>query len=212
MSDDMGEIWREWNNFQKVRKAGNLDSFEQVFIETFTKLEGFRKCSPYHFQFLMNGLKVDYWPSSNRWYIKDLPGAQQSFNGTPTDLLNFVRKRIEKPKGPDLNAMSLEEFEDYAIETVKTFRKWWKLSQQANAENGGHTEEFPDTMNIAEWFEQYDLWSETEHEQAMRRPPAEQEHKLSGTSANLIIVDEIEASKDAENEGVEDDGKLPWED
>ena len=200
MSDDMGEIWREWNNFQKVRKAGNLENFEQVFVETFAKLEGFRKCSPYHYQFRMNGLLVNYWPSSNRWHVPDLPGTTQSFNGTPTDLLNFVRNRMEKPK-LDLNAMTLEQFEEYAIETVKTFRKWWNLSQQANAENGGDTKsEFPDVMNIAEWFDQYDLWSDTEHEQKMRQPD---QGSLMGTKPTMIVVDEIAGT---------DDGKLPWDD
>lgn len=202
---DIGEIWREWNNFQKVRKAGNLDNFEQVFVETFTKLEGFRKCSPYHFQFLMNGLKVDYWPSSNRWYIKDLPGSQQSFNGTPTDLLNFVRKRIspDANKGPDLNAMTLEEFEEYTIETVKTFRRWWKNQKRAQEDHGLDVGVYPNVMTIAKWFEQFDIWSAAEHEHRMRLP--NQSSGLTGGDAAVVIADEIGVK-------IEDDGKCPWED
>lgn len=74
--DDMGDLWRAHRDADKERKARNLDNADPT---------GWIKHTPYHWSRTLNGKRLDYWPSRNKF--------QYDGKVMTGDVIGFVRKR-----------------------------------------------------------------------------------------------------------------------
>lgn len=79
---DMGELFRDLKEHDKIRKARNLADAQAV------ALPGWTIHSLVHWSRDLNGFKLDYWPSRNkfRWKNKTYTGDVNGFikNREPT--------------------------------------------------------------------------------------------------------------------------------
>lgn len=75
---DMGEHFREADAFFKKRRKAHLDAFDP---------EGWTKHSEHHYSRTLQGERLDYWPSRQkfRWKGKTHTG----------DVMGFIRNRDE---------------------------------------------------------------------------------------------------------------------
>ena len=55
---DMGEIFRAHKEAGKERRERNLDKADPT---------GWTEHTPYHWSRKLNGKRLDYWPSRNKW-------------------------------------------------------------------------------------------------------------------------------------------------
>ena len=74
---DMGEYWRDMREFDKERKAKNLAAADPT---------GWTKHSQYHWSRQLNGKRLDYWPSRNKFQYD---GGRVMVG----DVLGFIRNR-----------------------------------------------------------------------------------------------------------------------
>ena len=73
---DMGEVFNAMREADKERRERNLNKFDPT---------GWNKHTEYHYSCLLNGKRLDYWPSRNRF----------QYNGRVMtgDVVGFIRKR-----------------------------------------------------------------------------------------------------------------------
>lgn len=76
---DMGELFNAFKEHEKERKAKNLLAAHQVDDG------GWIKHTDYHWSRQLNGKKLDYWPSRNKF--------QYNSNIMCGDVMGFIRKR-----------------------------------------------------------------------------------------------------------------------
>ena len=82
MDDDMGDVFRAMKERNKERKADNLATANQ------TAALDWLKHTPYHWSLMLDGAKLDYWPSTNKWMWRG-----KKFTGTIRDVEAFVANR-----------------------------------------------------------------------------------------------------------------------
>ena len=80
---DMGEIFNAWKEQDKERKQKNLENAND---------EGWTKHTTYHWSRTLNGKRLDYWPSRNKF--------QYEGRVMCGDVDGFIRKR----ENPDTDA------------------------------------------------------------------------------------------------------------
>lgn len=80
---DMGEMYHEMRKRDKQRKKKNL-----VDNSTVVNSPGWTKHTDYHYSYQLNGKRLDFWPSRNKW----------QFEGKIVvgDLAGFIRNREKK--------------------------------------------------------------------------------------------------------------------
>jgi len=76
---DMGDIFNAMKRDDKVRRLKNLKE---------ANLSGFTRHSDYHYSCDLNGSRLDYWPSRNKWRWNG-----RTYNG---DVHGFIQKRVSK--------------------------------------------------------------------------------------------------------------------
>jgi hypothetical protein len=89
---DMGDMFRDWNAHKKEVKARKLSDFEATWVDIFEEIEGFVQRTPYHYQFMLNGKTVNYWPSTGKWRW-DGDAEPTTHHGQPKDLLGYIKNR-----------------------------------------------------------------------------------------------------------------------
>jgi hypothetical protein len=78
---DVGEDFALLKALNKARRAKNYD--RALVIQPI-----FTVHTQWHWSIMVNGKKLDYWPSSSRWHYDG-----KSFNGTPENLMKFMMNR-----------------------------------------------------------------------------------------------------------------------
>ena len=90
--DSDSAMWRHVKYDNAIRKSQAHRTFLENGIQQLIELVGpIQKHSDYHYSFDLAGSRLNYWPSTQKWRWQD-----RSYNGTPTDLIGFTRKRMEK--------------------------------------------------------------------------------------------------------------------
>ena len=88
---DMGDLFRDWDADKKRRKDDRMREARA------SDLPGWTKHTEYHWSRMLNGQKLNWWPSTGRWSY-GLHGKRPHMHfGKQDDLLNFIRNR-EKPE------------------------------------------------------------------------------------------------------------------
>lgn len=78
---DMGEFWRDVKEADKERKERNLNRAEKSKTD-------WKKHTQYHWSITLNGSRLDYWPSRNKF--------QYQGRVMTGDVEGFIRKREKK--------------------------------------------------------------------------------------------------------------------
>lgn len=78
---DMREVFDLMREANKQRKEKNLANAEP-FLKFFTKH------TQWHYSTYLNGERVDWWPSTNKWRV-----SYKNYNGDAVSLMNFLTKR-----------------------------------------------------------------------------------------------------------------------
>ena len=79
---DMGEVFNAMREANKERRERNLNKFDPT---------GWNKHTEYHFSRQLNGKKIDYWPSRNRF--------QYDGRVMTGDVVGFIKKREQQRHG-----------------------------------------------------------------------------------------------------------------
>lgn len=91
--EDVGEMWRSWNQMKKERRHAALKKFEQEnwgqLIREKTGLT-FIHHSTYHYSSELLGEQLHYWPSTNKWRWR-----RKNYNGRPYHLVSFINNRLK---------------------------------------------------------------------------------------------------------------------
>ena len=78
---DMGEYFRDLDEHHKERRGKHLLTAEKTF-------EGFIKHTEWHWSMMLDGDRLDYWPTSCRWRWRD-----KTTRGDANNLVGFIAKR-----------------------------------------------------------------------------------------------------------------------
>jgi hypothetical protein len=87
----MGDVGDYWRDVKEWRKSQGLSTSRRKPPARFVKFGkaqealGFRQCSEWHWQIIVNGKPLDYWPSKNKWRHND-----QTTTGKYDDLVAFI--------------------------------------------------------------------------------------------------------------------------
>ena len=83
---DMADIWRDIKAYWRVKRNKNLKEAKATILNGVL----FTKHTEYHYslRYPLQGERLDYWPSRNKWRWKN-----RNYTGTPHDLQQFVSKR-----------------------------------------------------------------------------------------------------------------------
>jgi hypothetical protein len=76
--DDMSSLWRAYHEHDKQRKEANLAKANP---------DGWNKHTQYHWSRMLNGKRLDYWPSRNKF--------QYDGRVMVGDVEGFIRKRTK---------------------------------------------------------------------------------------------------------------------
>ena len=79
---EMGEIWRALKASDARRKQKNLEKAD---------LTGFTKHTEWHYSCALQGDRLDYWPTKNKWRWRN-----QNYHG---DVQSFIKKRNKSIDG-----------------------------------------------------------------------------------------------------------------
>ena len=87
---DMGDIFREWNEYKRQAREARFTAAQQVFFDAWTgpPMPGWVKHTPYHWSRVLDGNRMDYWPSTGKWIWRN-----KKYYGTPYDTARFIAKR-----------------------------------------------------------------------------------------------------------------------
>ncbi|RUR52734.1 hypothetical protein [Vreelandella populi] len=77
---ELGEIFRALDEHHKERKRKNLEKADPT---------GWTQHTEYHWSRMLNGKRLDYWPSTTRFMYQG-----KTHRG---DVMGFIRKREEPP-------------------------------------------------------------------------------------------------------------------
>lgn len=58
---DMGDFYRAWDEEKKARRNRNMQEFSP---------ESWTKHTEYHYSKIVEGHRLDYWPSKKKWMYK----------------------------------------------------------------------------------------------------------------------------------------------
>lgn len=84
---DMGDLFNAHREYDRERREHNLARAEEE------RTEEWRVHSPYHWARLLQGKRLDYWPSRNKWRWKD-----RTYTG---DITGFIRNRTNEESSDD---------------------------------------------------------------------------------------------------------------
>lgn len=103
---DMGDIFRAMTAANKERKSRNLIAAQQIGSM-------FVRHTDYHWSYTLEGKRLDYWPSTNKWHWDG-----KKFTGTAMNLVRFIQKR-EKTQSTDPNEETQNEQRERTAESVR---------------------------------------------------------------------------------------------
>lgn len=86
---DVGDYWRdvkEWRKSQGLRTSRRKPTAELVSFKKSHEDLGFRQCSLWHWQIIIKGKPLDYWPSKNKWRHNG-----KTTTGKYDDLVDFIK-------------------------------------------------------------------------------------------------------------------------
>jgi hypothetical protein len=88
--DSDSALWKHWKYHNHQRKVDNLTkNTDALHSASDTAPKGdWIQHTEYHFSYLLNRSRLDYWPSTNKWRWNG-----RNYSGTIRDLFNFIKKR-----------------------------------------------------------------------------------------------------------------------
>lgn len=97
--DNDGDLWRAFGRYKKQKRTRNLIDWEAGGTKELEAVLGdgqkVSRHSEFHYSFMLAGSRVDYWPSTNKWRLKN-----KTYFGNFKSLCGFIHKRKNPtPKG-----------------------------------------------------------------------------------------------------------------
>jgi len=96
---DMGELF----NDLKVHRKGQREA--KLALAKAAQLPGWTMHTEYHWSRVINGIKLDWWPSRGKWAYGKNGNKPIIHNGNQEMLLNFIKNRMvdEVKSEPDVS-------------------------------------------------------------------------------------------------------------
>lgn len=90
---DMREYFDDWKRFWKDRRKKHLDTAEEQEFQQRDEPDAIEwtKHTEWHWSTMLNGERLDYWPSGTKFRYKN-----KTYRGTIKDVTGFIRNRTKK--------------------------------------------------------------------------------------------------------------------